>query len=364
MACCFSGLHHAHCRKRFSVFTCGAEMPKKKPTLQDVADYAGVSTATVSRCLNQPDKVKPSVQETIRQAIDALGYVPHGAARALASRRTFTIGAVVPTIDNAIFSEAIQYLQRDLTKAGYTLLLAQSNYSLETELREVQGLLTQGVEALVLVGEDHHQSVFDAIEQSKIPLVNLWTYNPDSKYSCIGIDNARAGQRITAHLLDLGHRQFGVISGILRGNDRAQQRLAGIRRYLQQQDIPLPEECVLECRYSGEQGRLAMHQLMEAHPETTAVICGNDILALGALCAARERGLVVPGDVSITGFDNIEIIAVISPALTTMNSPSRRMGTTTAEYLIEAIAADETPLKRYELSTDLVVRETTGPCPN
>lgn len=336
-------------------------MQQKKPTLQDVADHAGVSTATVSRCLNQPDKVKEPLQERIRQAIDTLGYVPHGAARALASRRTFTIGAVVPTIDNAIFSEAIQYLQRDLTKAGYTLLLAQSSYSLDEELREVQTLLTQGVEALVLVGEDHHQGVFDAVKQHNIPLVNIWTYNPDSQYSCIGIDNAKAGQRIAQHLVDLRHQNFGVISGILRGNDRARQRFEGIEQYLRENGIDLAADSLVECRYSGEQGRLAMHELMDKHPETSAVICGNDILALGALCAARELGLSVPGDVSITGFDDIEIIAVISPALTTMNSPSRRMGVKTAEYLIQQIQADEKNIARYELSTDFIIRETTGP---
>lgn len=336
-------------------------MPQRsKPTLQDVADYAGVSTATVSRCLNQPEKVKAPLQEKIRKAVDELGYVPHGVARALASRRTFIIGAVVPTVDNAIFSEAIQYLQRDLTKAGYTLLLAQSSYSLEEELREVQTLLTQGVEGIVLVGEDHHQGVFDAIEQHKIPLVNLWSYNPKSKYSCIGIDNVKAGQRIAQHLVELNHQKIGVISGILRGNDRAQQRFLGIEQYLVKQGLELSSDHLVECRYSGEQGRLAMHELIARHPETTAVICGNDILALGALCAARELRLSVPDNVSITGFDDIEIIAVISPALTTMNSPSRRMGVQAAEYLIQQIQSDEKSVERCELSTDLIIRETTG----
>jgi LacI family transcriptional regulator len=335
-------------------------MTIKKSTLQDVANYANVSTATVSRCLNQPDKVKQPLQEKIRQAIKALGYVPHGAARALASKRTFTIGAVVPTIDNAIFSEAIQYLQRGLTKAGYTLLLAQSNYSLDDELHEVQTLLTQGVEGLVLVGEDHHQGVFDAIEQHRIPLMNIWTYSAESKYSCIGIDNTKAGQRIAEHLVALNHKNIGVISGILRGNDRAQHRLQGAGRYLQQQGIKLSPTRIMECRYSGEQGRLAMHELMVRHPDTTAVFCGNDILALGALCAARELGLSVPKDISITGFDDIEMIAVISPALTTMNSPSRRMGIQAAEYLIQQIQLGTRSVERCELSTDLIVRETTG----
>jgi len=339
-------------------------MQPPKPTLQDVANYAGVSTATVSRCLNQPDKVKAALQEKIHQAIQVLGYVPHGAARALASRRTYCIGAVVPTIDNAIFSEAIQYLQRHLAKAGYTLLLAQSSYSLDEELREVQALLTQGIEGLVLVGEDHHPAVFEAIQQRNIPLVNLWTYHPHSQYSCIGINNVRAGQRIAQHLTDLKHQHIAVISGIIQGNDRARERLQGISQHLQGKDLAFSEDQLVECRYSAEQGRLAMHNLLSRHDNLTAVICGNDILALGALCAARERGLSVPQSLSITGFDNIEMIAVISPALTTVNSPSRRMGTQAAEYLIQQIHTPTRTLVHHELAADLIIRETTGPAVN
>ena len=141
------------------LFLLQRRMKSGKPTLQDVADLAAVSTATVSRCLNQPYKVRPDVREKINTAIVELGYVPHGAARALASRRTHTIGAVVPTIDNAIFSEAIQYLQRGLSRENYTLLLAQSAYSQEEELREVQALLGRGIDGLVLVGEDHDQAL-------------------------------------------------------------------------------------------------------------------------------------------------------------------------------------------------------------
>ena len=124
--------------------------------------------------------------------------------------------------------------------------------------------------------------------------MNIWTYNPESKYSCIGIDNSKAGHRIAEHLVALEHRNFAVISGILKGNDRAQQRLAGIKGYLLEHDITLDDGEVLQCRYSGEQGRMAMLELMAHHPQTPAIICGNDILALGALCAARELGLSVP----------------------------------------------------------------------
>lgn len=335
-------------------------MRSGKPTLQDVADAAEVSTATVSRCLNQPDKVRPDLREKINAAITQLGYVPHGAARALASRRTHTIGAVVPTIDNAIFSEAIQYLQRGLSQENYTLLLAQSNYSQEEELHEVQALLARGIDGLVLVGADHHPAVFEAIEQQQIPYVNLWSYNPKSHYSCIGLDNLSAGKRLAEHLFELGHRNFACITAILTNNDRARQRLQGARDYLATQNLQLADEKVKEVRYSGEQSRQAMRELMQEHPDTTAVICSNDILALGALSAARELALDVPGDVSVTGFDKLEIIAVLHPALTTMNSPSRRMGMRAAEYLLRQIKAGTRVVERLELETDLIVGGTTG----
>lgn len=336
-------------------------MQIKKPTLQDVADCAEVSTATVSRCLNQPEKVKPEVCARINSAINALGYVPHGAARALASRRTHAIGAVVPTIDNAIFSEAIQYLQRGLSQHNYTLLLAQSGYAPDEELREVQTLLGRGIDGLVLVGEDHHPAIATVIRQQRIPYVNLWSYNPVSEYSCVGLDNVAAGRTLAKHLFELGHRNIGIVSGILLHNDRARLRLEGTRSYLAEQGAVLDTERVVECRYSGEQARLALHDLLARHPDITAVICGNDILALGVLCGARELKLDVPGDLSVTGFDNLEIIPVLSPALTTMHSPSRRMGAQAAEYLMRQIKAGTNHVERIELQTDLVVRETTGP---
>ncbi len=339
-------------------------MTNRTPTIADVAEQAEVSTATVSRCLNLPDKVKPEVRERISKAIQQLGYVPSGAARALASRRTHTIGAIVPTIDNAIFSEAIQHLQSGLTRANYTLLLANSGYSLDEELREVNSLLSRGIDGIVLVGEMHHPKVYDAIKKHAIPYVNLWTYNAQSKYSCIGFDHLKAGQQLAEHLLDLGHTEFGIISGFQENNDRALLRFQGIQQTLKNVGLEIPESKIIECRYSVEQANKSLHKLLDRHPETTAVSCGNDVLAIGALSAARERSLKVPEQLSITGFDNMELTRFLSPALTTINSPSKRMGEHAAEYILEQIQNKSTELKRIELTAELVIRETTGKVPS
>ena len=330
-------------------------------TIEDVAAYAGVSTATVSRCLNHPEKVRDSVKNKVDQAILALKYVPHGAARALASRRSRTIGAIVPTLGNAIFSEFIQNLQTILTNANYTLLIACSSYCLEQERKEVRSLISRGIDGLVLIGQHHDPDVYAAVDLHKIAYVSLWTYSVDSERSCIGFDNIKAGRELATHLMEYGHRDIAVVTGYLENNDRVTQRLDGVRQIVAQYDGTLSDDGVVECRYSVEQGRQAVHKIIEANPQVTAVICSNDVLALGVLWGAREQGIPVPGQLSVTGFDNMEMIPAIVPALTTMDSPSSEMGIGAGKYLIDQIEKGRQGVSRVEMVARLIPRDTTGP---
>ena len=332
-----------------------------KPTLQDVADYAAVSTATVSRCLNSPQQVKEKLRDKVNAAVTALGYTPHGAARALASRRSYTIGAVVPTIANGLFAHTIDYLQRGIAKENFTLLLASSNYSLAEEFREVKSLVTRGLDGLVLIGNTHRPELYQLLEQHNIPFVNLWAWNRQAEHSCIGFDNNLAGRTIARHLYQLGHHQIAIISGILDKNDRASERLQGVRDFFAEQGYPLDDQLLRQCRYSAEESAQALTELLATERPFSAVICGNDILALGALAATRKLQISVPTELSITGFDNLEITAALSPGLTTINVPSRRMGQMAARYLLDCIADNSRELVRIELPVDLIVRQTTGP---
>lgn len=335
-------------------------MTARKATLQDVATAAGVSTATVSRCLNEPDKVKQEVQNKIRSVIKELGYVPHGAARALASRRTQTIGVIIPTIDNAIFSKLILHLQQTLSDNNFTLLIAQSNYSPELEYKEVQEMLSRGVDGLVMMGEARPITTYQLIEQYQIPFINLWSYNPASEYSCIGIDNTAAGQLLAQHMTQLGHKRIGCVWGIQQNNDRTQQRLAGIVSHLHDLKIEFNAKHVAESQYSIEHSKLAFYKLMDCLPDLTAIICANDILALGVMTAARKLSLKIPQALSISGFDNLEILSAVQPSLTTMNAPSAEMGSYAANYLVTQIKAKTRTLQRKELPCSLIVRQTTA----
>ena len=327
-------------------------------SLGDVARSAGVSTATVSRTLNNPEKVAEKSRLAVKAAIDSLGYIPDGAARALASRQSKIIGAVVPSLDNALFAAGIQSLQRRLKYHGYTLIVASHEYDLDEELEEVKILLRQGVDGLLLVGSRHDPKLIQMLENKAVSYVNCWAYDPHSKQPCIGFDNRKAARKITQHLLDLGHTDFAVIAGRTENNDRAADRLRGIAEVIRENNLSLPEDRIQQSYYSVKRGREAMRMLLKADKRPTAVLCGNDILALGAIAECQSAGIKVPQDISITGFDDLDMSSQMIPALTTIHVPSAEMGEQAADFLVAQIR-QQSPVLHTEIMTDLMLRETT-----
>ena len=331
----------------------------RNASLGDVARRAGVSTATVSRTLNNPEKVAEKSRLAVTAAIDSLGYIPDGAARALASRQSKIIGAVVPSLDNALFAAGIQSLQRRLKYHGYTLIVASHEYDLDEELKEVNILLRQGVDALLLVGSRHDPKLIQVIENKGVPSVNCWAYDPRSEQPCIGFDNRKAARKITQYLVDLGHVDFAVIAGKTKNNDRAFDRLLGITEVIGENNLNLPEDRIQQCFYSVKKGREAMRRFLNTDRRPTAVLCGNDILALGAIAECQSAGIKVPQEISITGFDDLDMSSQMIPALTTIHVPSAEMGEQAADFLVAQIR-QESPLIHTEIMTDLMVRETTS----
>jgi LacI family transcriptional regulator len=332
---------------------------RKTAKLADVARLAGVSTATVSRALTQPGKVKSATAARIRQAVQALGYVAHGAARALASRRTRTIGAVIPTLDNAIFAHTAHALQKTLDDAGYTLLLASHEFDAEVEARLTRALIERGVDGLVLLGATHHPGVLQMIDLHQIPYVLTWALDAAGRHPCIGFDNRAAGEVIARHLLELGHRELGMISGITAGNERAAERLEGVRQALAARGIALAPGRVVEKPYTLTAGREGLREILRGSPRPTAVVCGNDVLAIGALAECQAQGLAVPREVSVTGFDDLEMAAVVTPALTTVHFPTAELGSLAGQHLLARLAGRPVE-SRTELPVKLVVRASTA----
>ncbi len=298
--------------------------------------------------------------QRVRHACRELNYVPNGAARALVSRRTRTIGAIVPTIENSGFAVAIGALQRWLDASGYTLIVASSDYDLTTELREASLLLSRGIDGLLLVGGEHHADLVPMLQQFGVPFIETWTLS--EKHPCIGFDNVAAARQLADYLLDLGHRDIGVIAGRMLHNDRAAHRVAGIRQALEARGLTLSTEWLIERPYRILEGRLAMRALLAKPSRPTAVICGNDHLAFGAMIEAKASRLSVPHDISITGFNDIDFAAHLDPPLTTIFVPADQIGTIAGEYLLNCLL-DKPVLRVNEIQTKLIVRSSSAPPP-
>ncbi len=327
------------------------------PTLDDVAKSAGVSTATVSRCLNSPGQVVESTRLRVMRAVEELGYTPNFGARVMAAKRTFTVGAIIPTMENAIFARGLQAFQEELHSRNYTLLVASSAYRPEIEEEQIRALVARGADGLLLIGHDRDPSLREYLRRQNVPALVAWTVSADTPQPSVGFDNRAAMRAMTDEVLKLGHKRVGVISAISTGNDRVRQRIEGIRDAMQANGFDPDTLAITETAYGIENGAEAFDLLMRAEPRPTVLICGNDVLAVGALRRARERGLDVPGDVSITGFDDMELARIVTPALTTVGVPHREMGRIAARELIDMIENDS-PGSTVELKTVLKMRES------
>jgi LacI family transcriptional regulator len=325
------------------------------PTLEDVARHAGVSSATVSRYLNNPEVVSERSKSKIDRAIRSLNYVIHAAARTLASKRSRMIGAIVPSLDNNLFGHSLEVFQDYISKAGYTMVVASSNYDVDKERNQIAQMVSHGVDAILLVGVSRDESIYYLLNEKKIPYVVTWAIDPLGKHPCIGFDNHDAAAKVADYLMDLGHRQFAMISGFLKGNDRASNRLQGVRDALARRNLSLPNECVLERPFGVEHGQEAFRLLMSRSPQPTAIICGSDPFAFGAIIESRVLGIEVPGEVSITGFDDTWLAPHLTPPLTSLRTPQDQISVLAAQNLISRLKDEDASVPPV-LDVELIVR--------
>lgn len=328
--------------------------------IEDVARQAAVSAATVSRVLNHPEIVRPELRDKVTRAITELSYTRDSAARALKSGRMRTIGAIVPTLGLGIFAEGVEALQNRLSESGYTLFIANSQYDQRRELQELQSLIERGIDGIVLVGASQAPELRTLVQQAGVPVITTYVSKAQGGIPAIGIDNQRATRELTQYLLSLGHVRFGAIANVPPSNDRSRARLDGIQKALADAGIRLKPTQIVRADLSLAQGRSALRQLISDHPDTTAVICTTDTLAIGAMAEARKLGLDIPRQLSITGFDDVEIAAQVDPALTTISIPVAEIGRGAADYLINAIAGLPIP-KSVQLPYRLIMRGSTAP---
>jgi LacI family transcriptional regulator len=330
--------------------------------LRDVARAAGVSTATVSRAINNPDVVSAEIRQRVVAVIQTLGWVPDGAARALSTRRSGAIGAIFPTMTHGDFARATAAIQAELQGHGQTLLLACSNYDLDQEYQQARQLIERGVDGLILVGENHHSLLLELLQRRRIPFVNTFVYSPASHGTCIGPDNRKALFELASYLAGLGHRVFGVLAQSTHNNDRAVARLAGIRAALAERGLAVRPQHFAMGEWTIAEGKAMFRRIMAAAPRPTAVICGNAYLAVGAVLESMAMGLSVPDELSIVGYDDIELMNELPVRVTTVKVNGEDIGRHAARFLLGAIEGKPADVA-FEWGAEIIVRDSSGPAP-
>ncbi|MBY5935145.1 substrate-binding domain-containing protein [Tateyamaria omphalii] len=315
---------------------------KKKVDIVTVAKAAGVSASTVSRYFNHPDLLKPATRKRIDTAVRKTGYIRNRAAQTIHGIRSGTIGVLIPTLDHAIFAEVVQAFSDTVADAGFTILLASHGYDLQREYAILRKFLEHRVDGVVLTGLDHDDAVFQLLDQQQIPCVLMWNYAAGSRYPSIGADNELAGRMIAEHILSLGHRRIACMFPPTQGNDRAQARRGIVLHTLAQAGVTVPDAWSLTTVYSISESKKDAQILLSAPERPTALICGNDVLASGALYGANAAGLSVPSEISIVGIGDFKGSSEIEPSLTTVRLPARRIGQEAGRALCAAITQPDT----------------------
>ncbi len=330
------------------------KMTKKRANLRDVAAAAGVSVATASRVMNTPEAVSEATRQKVQAAMDSLRFMPSAAARAINSGRSRFVGALVPTLDNAIFARYLSRLESQLDKHRLSLVVSTTDGIPEIEAEKARTLINIGAEGLIMSGITHRPALYELINRGGIPAIATSYYDPDFALPTIGYDNAAAAFTALSHLTGLGHSRISVIHGPTETNDRTGTRVEALRRRPDGAKI----EFYLE-PLSIEGGCSGVQRVLEARPDTTAILCMSDVQATGALYELQRCGISVPGGLSLLGIDDLPGSAHLCPGLTTVHLPVARMGLAAADAIAGWVENGTVP-EPVLLESRLVNRSSTG----
>jgi LacI family transcriptional regulator len=328
-------------------------------TLRDVGKLAGVSAMTVSRVVNRREGVDAETQKRVEDAIHALDYAPNRIARGLLSHKTETIGLIIPDVANPFFAPVVRGAESAARKAGYRILLCNSEGDLRLEREYIDDLVSHRVEGLMLApASDRSRCSILTLLRGSFPLVLIDRALPDVECDVIVSDNVGGARRLVEHLISVGHR---VIAHITDAEDTStgRERLEGYREALATNGVEFRSELVVRTTVDRIGGFRAAQEILTRHPLPTAIFTVNNMTAVGAMQALRERGMSVPEQMGLVCFDDVEQLVVLSPFLTVVDQPSETLGSLGAQLLLERMSgkANEHP-RRITLQTDLIVRKS------
>lgn len=328
--------------------------------MEDVAKRAGVSTMTVSRALKGTAKVSNETRQRILNVVHEMGYLPNTLASSLSSSRSTTIGLIVPSIDNSIYTQTIKALSDVLRRSGYQLMIAECGYDPAEEEELITTFLAHRVGGLVLHNTEHTQRAISQIEKSGVPVVENGNIPPHPIDMAVSYSNRDAAYSMTMHLGRLGYQHIAFASLSSAHNDRSRDRLEGYRAALAQMGRKYDPRLVIETSRGLAGGAEAVTRILQAAPETDAVFCAGDVLAAGALFECQKRGWAVPGRIAIASFDDVDLLRYISPSVTTLRLPRYEIGEKSAQMLLSRIIDGAAHLRGnvVDLKFDVIQRES------
>jgi LacI family transcriptional regulator len=331
-------------------------------TIQDIAALAGVSVGTVSNVLNRPELVAQRTRQRVQEVIDQVGFIRNGSARQLRAGTSRAVGVIVLDLANPFFTEVARGIEDRLAEDGYVLILCSSDESPEKEARHLRLLLEQSVLGLLVTTADRSLDRLALARRRGRPVVLLDRTSPDGTMCSAAVDDVRGGELAVAHLLSRGHRRIGFVNGPTTIPQCADRR-DGARKAVR--DLGLsPAEALIEVTnptLNADGGEAALDVLLADARPPTAVFCVNDITALGVLRGLLRRGLSVPGDMALVGYDDVEFAGLMTTPLTSVRQPKYQLGRAAADLLLaEAAAGPDHRHDQLLFQPELVVRESSA----
>ncbi|MFZ0611494.1 MAG: LacI family DNA-binding transcriptional regulator [Desulfobacterales bacterium] len=334
-----------------------------KLNMADIARLSGVSLATVSRAIHTPHKVRDETRSKVLDAIREHNYIYNAAAADLSRRHSKVIGLLIPTTRSPVFAETTLAIQEYCQSAGYAVILGNTGYDAAVEKRLLQQFEERRVAGIILTGFTFAcESEVADLRTHGIPHVVIWENLPDRDINFVGFDNFKTAQKMTEYLISLGHRRIGLIIGPYSKVGRVRKRWEGFNHALEKRSLVVDPSLVVETEPTLENGEAAMSILLGLPEPPSAVFAASDVLAIGALKAARQAGLAVPEQISIAGHDDIGFAAYTQPPLTTMRVRSYDIGRRAVEVLLDEIDSGKCRPRRQCLAAELVVRGSCGRC--
>ncbi len=333
-------------------------------TIKDVAKRAGVSTTTVSHVINKTRFVAEETKEAVRVAIKDLHYSPSAVARSLKVNNTKSIGLLATSSEAPYFAEVIEAVENSCFAKGYTLILCNSHNNLEKQRAYLAMLAQKRVDGLLVMCAEYPAELLGMLEEYRaIPMVVMDWGESRNDFTDSIIDNAFDGGYLAGrYLIERGHRDIGAIPGQLNRNTGG-GRFNGFVKALTEANIPVRDEWVVQGDFEPESGYQAMRQILTQKNRPTAVFCGGDVMAMGAICAADEMGLRVPQDISVIGYDNVRNARYYSPPLTTIHQPKERLGEMAFTMLLDRIINKREEQQTIEVKPKLVERRSVADGP-